>query len=125
MAGTGRGGDALNAVYSVDCLLDGLGDFGLNRFRRRTRIGRQHRNDGELYVGILLDRQAAIGRDAEDQDCHHDHGGKDRMSDANGGKGHGSVPLDHDGRAVCKARKAGADDDFACNNAGPCLDQGG
>jgi hypothetical protein len=86
---TRRGVDVAHAVDRVDDVLDRLDDLVLDGLGRRARVLHRDVRLRHADLGHLLDRQQAIGKQAEHDQREHDHGREDGLVDAGLGDPHG------------------------------------
>src|SRR6185295_2286013 len=85
----GRGLDVFDALDGVDRFLDALRHLALDRLRRGALVHGGDGDDGELDVGEHVDLELPVGRDPQDGQGHHHHGGEDGLLDGEVAQEHG------------------------------------
>ena len=75
------GAQRVEAGERVERLLQRLGDVSLDGLRVGAREDGRHRHDGELDLGHLVDADARVGHEAEDDEHQGEHPGEDRARD--------------------------------------------
>ena len=72
----------VEARHGVDRFFDLVGDVGLDRRRRRAGIRRDDRDEREVDLRELVDAEALVADDADDDERGNQHAREDRPPDA-------------------------------------------
>ena len=96
-AGTAGGGDRVDALHTLECLLDGFGDLSLDHLRGRAVVlaGDHHHREGHLGEELALGRHR--GEHAEEQRGEKDEpeaGDDGGVADGTAVEGANEIPYD-------------------------------
>jgi len=86
-------GQGVDAGDRVDRFFDFFRDFALDNFRGGARVLGADHHDREVDVGELVDLQALKGKQAQHHQRQHQHGGEDRVFQADACEPHGDRAL--------------------------------
>ena len=98
---TGVGGKILQVRYTVEGVLQQLGEVVFHILRRGAGIGAHHHDGVGLHIREVVYRQAHEGENAQDGECQEDQARSDRMIDRCSVNTHNTFTFTPSRRAAC------------------------